>query len=92
MPVSRPDQCCCPECLQGIDHPDGNYHREMRAFLSEFAERGCPVIPVLLPEAAVPELPIFLRGMTWVDLRDQDGDGMERLIWGITGRRPDEPR
>jgi GTPase SAR1 family protein len=67
-------------------------NREMRAFLSEFAERGCPVIPVLLPEAAVPELPIFLRGMTWVDLRDQDGDGMERLIWGITGRRPDEPR
>ena len=34
MPVSRPDQCCCPECLQGIDHPDGNYHREMRAFLA----------------------------------------------------------
>ena len=34
MPVSRPDQCCCPECLQRIDHPDGNYHREMRAFLA----------------------------------------------------------
>jgi transposase len=34
MPVSRPDQCCCPECLQGIDHPDGNYHREIRAFLA----------------------------------------------------------
>lgn len=64
-------------------------NRELRAFLNEFAERGCPVIPVLLPEAATPELPIFLRGMTWVDLRHQDGDGIERLIWGITGRKPD---
>jgi hypothetical protein len=34
MPVSRPDRCRCPKCLQGIDHPDGNYHREMRAFLA----------------------------------------------------------
>jgi GTPase SAR1 family protein len=64
-------------------------NRELRAFLNEFAERGCPVIPVLLPEAATPELPIFLRGMTWVDLRDQDGYGIKRLIWGITGRKPD---
>jgi hypothetical protein len=56
--------------------------------LNEFAERGCPVIPVLLPEAAVPELPVFLRGMTWVDLRLQDDTGLERLIWGITGRKP----
>jgi WD40 repeat protein len=62
--------------------------REMRAFLNEFAERGCPVIPVLLPQAAAPELPVFLRSMTWVDLRTQDSDGIERLIWGITGRKP----
>jgi hypothetical protein len=34
MPVSRPDRCRCPKCLQGIDHPDGNYHREMRALLA----------------------------------------------------------
>jgi GTPase SAR1 family protein len=65
-------------------------NRELRAFLNEFAERGCPVIPVLLPEAAAPELPIFLRAMTWADLRNQDG--MERLVWGITGHRPNEPR
>jgi GTPase SAR1 family protein len=65
-------------------------NRELRAFLNEFAKRACPVIPVLLPEATAPELPIFLREMTWVDLRDQDG--IERLVWGITGRRPNEPR
>jgi hypothetical protein len=67
-------------------------NREMRAFLNEFAERGCPVIPVLLPEATMPELPIFLRDMTWVDLRAQYAKGIERLVWGITGRNPNEPR
>ena len=63
-------------------------NRELRAFLNEFAERGCPVIPVLLPEADAPELPVFLKGMTWVDLRAQGNAGFERLIWGITGRKP----
>src|SRR5512135_1915524 len=33
MPVSRPDRCRCPKCLQGIDHSDGKYHRELMAFL-----------------------------------------------------------
>ena len=61
-------------------------NQEMRAFLGEFVERQCPVIPVLLPGSATPELPVFLRRMTWVDLREEDG--IERLIWGITGRRP----
>jgi GTPase SAR1 family protein len=63
-------------------------NQELRAFLREFIERGCPVIPVLLPEAEMPSLPVFLRGMTWVDLRAQDEAGIERLIWGITGRKP----
>ncbi len=62
--------------------------REMRAFLNQFAERGCPVIPVLLPAAAAPELPLFLRDMTWVDLGAQDKAGIDRLVWGITGRKP----
>ena len=64
-------------------------NRELRAFLNEFAERGCPVIPVLLPEATAPALPVFLRGMTWVDLGAQDDTGIQRLIWGITGRKPE---
>ena len=61
-------------------------NQEMRAFLSEFIDRQCPVIPVLLPGAVTPELPVFLRRMTWVDLGK--ADGIERLIWGITGRKP----
>ncbi|MEH2180038.1 GUN4 domain-containing protein [Nostoc sp.] len=63
--------------------------QEMRAFLNEFVERGCPVIPVLLENTPQqPKLPIFLRGHTWVDFRT-DTDAMERLIWGITGKRPE---
>lgn len=63
-------------------------HIELRAFLTEFAQRGCPVIPVILPNAtAVPELPLFLRQMTWVDFRKAADVGIERMIWAITGKR-----
>lgn len=63
---------------------------EMRACLSEFVSRKLPVIPVLLPAApSQPELPLFLKAMTWVDLRGGfTEDGLNRLQWGITGVRP----
>jgi WD40 repeat protein len=68
----------------------GPWHRqELEAFLREFVRRGCPVIPVLLPNSSLQEekLPLFLRGMSWVDFRDQESDPLEDLIWGITGKR-----
>jgi hypothetical protein len=54
---------------------------EIRAFLSQFLKRGCPVIPVLLPGLdQPPKLPLFLQEMMWLDLRaDFDGE-LERLI------------
>jgi formylglycine-generating enzyme required for sulfatase activity len=56
-------------------------------------EDGRPVIPVLLPGApAVPELPAFLANRTWVDLRRDREAGLDRLVWGITGRRPPRPQ
>lgn len=62
--------------------------RELYAFLSEFVNRSCPVIPVLLPGIpSEPQLPLFLKGMTWVDFRKPEPDPMERLIWGITGKK-----
>jgi nucleotide-binding universal stress UspA family protein len=62
--------------------------QEMRAFLERFVERRCSVIPVLLPSArSKPQLPIFLRGLTWVDLRSGDEEGYKYLIWGITGKK-----
>jgi TIR domain-containing protein len=63
---------------------------ELRGFLSEFVSRQSPVIPVLLRNAPdKPELPLFLRAMTWVDFRIQDSNPLDRLIWGITGKRPE---
>jgi hypothetical protein len=65
--------------------------QELYGFLREFVSRRSPVIPVLLQDAPErPELPIFLKAMTWVDFRLQDPDPFSRLIWGITGRRPNE--
>ena len=63
--------------------------QEIYAFLNEFVSRGCPVIPVILANAPKrDELPIFLKSNTWVDFRRQRPDPMERLIWGITGKKP----
>ena len=63
---------------------------EMRACLNQFVNRHLPVIPVLLPGAAKePDLPIFLQSLTWVDLRNGlTKDRLDRLIWGITGKKP----
>jgi hypothetical protein len=63
---------------------------EMRACLDECVHRKMPVIPVLLPgAAATPQLPLFLRQLTWVDLRDGlDKARVDRLEWGITGIKP----
>ena len=62
---------------------------EMRAFISEFVERKCPVIPVILKSCkTVPQLPLFLRQFTWVDFRKPEPDPIERLLWGITGTKP----
>jgi len=62
----------------------------MRVCLDEFVRRHLPVIPVLLPGVeGEPELPLFLRQFTWVDLREGLGEhGLERLVWGVTGRGP----
>jgi len=62
---------------------------ELKGFISVFVDRGGPVIPVILSTAKdVPELPIFLRGMTWVDFRVAEPNPVDRLMFGITGIRP----
>jgi nucleotide-binding universal stress UspA family protein len=64
--------------------------REMRGCLSEFVDRGLSVIPVLLPGApSKPDLPMFLKQFTWVDLRGGlTNEGLDRIQWGITGKKP----
>jgi TIR domain len=67
---------------------------EVRAFLELERSRRerVPVIPVLLPGCPKsPELGLFLRAYTWVDLREGvSEEGLERLLWGITGVKPPE--
>jgi len=63
---------------------------EMRACLDGFVKRRQPVIPVLLPGCPeTPVLPLLLEQFTWVDCREgKEEDGFYRLIWGITGKKP----
>jgi hypothetical protein len=63
---------------------------EMQACLLELRRRQRPLIPVLLPGAAQqPALPLFLQQFAWVDLRAGIAPGgLDRLEWGITGRKP----
>jgi hypothetical protein len=57
---------------------------EIRAFLGEFAKRGSPVIPVLLPDAPeAPELPLFLKQFTWIDLREDYPRNFSRLVGAL---------
>jgi hypothetical protein len=63
---------------------------EMRAALSQFVNKGLPVIPVLLPNApSRVDLPLFLANFTWVDFREGfANENLDRLVWGITGSKP----
>ena len=71
----------------------GSWHREeIQAFLQEFQTRSCRVIPVILPGSEEDsEVSLFLRNRTWVDFRGDAEEALDRLIWGITGRRPGDP-
>lgn len=54
---------------------------EIKGLLSEFVERGCRVVPVILPSApTVPELPLFLRQFVWLDLRKNAEQAVNRLV------------
>lgn len=64
---------------------------EMRAFISEFVSRKCAVIPVIMDSCKeVPKLPLFLRQFMWVDFRKDEANNMHKLLWGITGVRPNK--
>ncbi|MDI7266709.1 MAG: TIR domain-containing protein, partial [Myxococcota bacterium] len=61
---------------------------ELKAFVRHFLQRGCPVIPVVLPSCdSRPELPVFLQGFHYVDFGTPVPDPLEQLVWGITGKR-----
>jgi TIR domain len=73
----------------------GGWHkREMEAALLRQGSEY-PVIPVLLPGAPNrTDVGAFLSLLTWVDFRlgIDDTEALDRLIWGITGLRPNEAK
>lgn len=61
---------------------------EYEALLREFVRCGCPVVPAILPNCPrTPEMPVFLKGMMWVDFGKTRPNPLQQLIWGITGKR-----
>jgi hypothetical protein len=77
--------------LVGSDGLGPWQNEEMQAMLNRAVKLKLRVIPVLLPTApGEPELSLFLENHTWVDLRPAlNSDNLERLIWGITGKKPE---
>jgi WD40 repeat protein len=63
-------------------------NQELAAFIRQFVRRECAVVPVLLPGADPVDLPVFLDGLTWVDLSATEPDPIDQLVWGITGKQP----
>lgn len=61
--------------------------REIHAFNLQSVSRGCVVVPVLLPDASVDDLPVFLQGLTWVNLAVPEPDPIDQLVWGITNQQ-----
>jgi nucleotide-binding universal stress UspA family protein len=61
--------------------------REIYAFIQQSVSRGCAIVPVLLPDANTADLPVFLHGLTWVNLGVPEPDPIDQLVWGITGQR-----
>jgi hypothetical protein len=59
---------------------------EIKALISQYRERKCPVIPVILPKCTEnPKLPPFLGGHSWVDFRNLETHPWKQLCFGITG-------
>ena len=60
---------------------------EIYALIQQSVSRGCVIVPVLLPDANTAGLPIFLQGLTWVNLAVAEPDPIEQLVWGVTGQQ-----
>ena len=67
---------------------DGGQALQMYSFIEQFVQRGCRVIPVVLPGVSgKPQVPVYLANFAGVDFRQQNPEPLGRLIWGITGQR-----
>jgi hypothetical protein len=61
---------------------------EFQAFTQRMNDGEMPLIPVILRSVqGKPDLPTLLSPRTFVDLRESDPDPVQRLYFGITGRK-----
>jgi len=66
----------------------GGQALQMYSFIEQFVQRGCRVIPVVLPGVSGElQLPVYLANFAGVDFRQQEPEPLTRLLWGITGKR-----
>ena len=82
---------CAALCFGPADI--GKWHiMEVRAYIENWASGNARMIPVILPGVKEePRLPLFVRQIEWVDMRDWENDGGDsfyRLVCGITGKAP----
>ncbi len=83
------EECASAAVFVGPDGQGPWQRAEIQGLLEQLAERECTIIPVLLPDCpGEPKLPLFLKGLTWVDFRRAEPDPFGRLVWGITGTKP----
>ena len=71
----------------------GNWERlELPVLISQFVNKGSPVIPLLLPGVdSIPENLPFLSQFNWVIFRRiDDANAFDLLQWGITRIKPNE--
>ena len=63
---------------------------ELQAIISQFIEKGSPVIPILLPGVErIPNNLLFLQQFNWVSFaKIDDANSLFQLEWGITGIKP----
>jgi DNA-binding winged helix-turn-helix (wHTH) protein len=60
--------------------------QEWHAFLHRYVEKGCRVIPVILPGyQGPPQLPVFLQAFHCVDFRQTSPTPLDALVRGIHG-------
>jgi len=62
-------------------------NREIYAFVQQSVSRGCAIVPVLLPDANTADLPVFLQGLTWINLASPEPNPIDQLVWGVTGQQ-----
>jgi nucleotide-binding universal stress UspA family protein len=61
--------------------------KEIFAFIQQSVSWGCVIVPALLPDANTADLPVFLQGLTWVNLAVPEPDPIDQLVWRITDQQ-----